>query len=709
MGEQNAVGRLSLLPEGDTQLLDGRYQLIGEIASGGMASVFLARRAGVGGFQRLVAIKRLHPHLAHEQEFIDMFLDEARIAASIHHRNVVPILEIGASDTGYYLVMEYIEGVTLAKLMTHAAVVGDPLPQPVLLRTVVDGLGGLDAAHDLSDDTGEPLNVVHRDCSPQNLLIGLDGSTRITDFGIARARSRLHTTREGAMKGKLAYMAPEQTQGDEFDRRADIFSVGVMLWEMLSQRRLFKGKTEAQTLKRLLNDTVPSVCKYAPETPKALDEVCLKALSRNPADRYATAADMADAIEAAARSTIGVATHRTIEALMKDRYGADADEQRDAVRTWLQATPTTVGPRGATTDHGWGGRERSAVEARPVPQSGKQLPTTRREGSDRPDPSPSTQRDGSGLPPPTSLRRNVATRRDGSGAPPASGDLSASAPASIPLPSTVRESDAAPSSVKGAPSSRNGALSSSKAPVPTPPAGTGAVPLTTRSWPPERDEAPKKISRPPPASTLVSAGESAKTRGPSPVEAPTELVAGGTFADESNDDTHIYESSSMVGVATDRPPAAVLTTGATRPVGPEQVPARGRSRWPLIVAALFAIVTAAVLVLRTAALTGGDGFSAPVEPSDEPEAAAPEGPEEASEPAPAASAAPATEPATPESSAEPEVAVPPRPRPVLPRPAPVAPTPEDPPPPEPEPGPKPSSPPPPSGSDEGNDLSNPYR
>lgn len=679
MGERNAVGRLSLLPEGDKQLLDGRYQLIGEIASGGMASVFLARRAGVGGFQRLVAIKRLHPHLAKEQEFIDMFLDEARIAASIHHQNVVPILEIGASDTGYYLVMEYIEGVTLAKLMTHAAVVGDPLPPPILLRTVVDALGGLHAAHELSDDTGEALNVVHRDCSPQNLLIGLDGCTRITDFGIARARARLHTTREGAMKGKLAYMAPEQTQGDEFDRRADIFSVGVVLWEMLSQRRLFKGKTEAQTLKRLLHDTVPSITKYAPETPKPLDEVCLKALSRNPADRYATAAEMADAIEEAAKGNIGVATHRTVEALMKDRYGADADEQRDAVRTWLQATPTTVGPRGPTTDHGWAGRERSAVEPRPPPQSGTHLPATKREGSDRPGPGPvpSTVREGSGRPPPPSRqRRNVVTKREGSAAP----------PASIGGPSVAQPSLGA---------------------VATPPAGTGsaAPPLTTRSWPPEPSEAPKKVSRPPPASTLVSAGETPR-KGAQP-SAPS-------LADELNDETHIYDSSSPEGIRTDQP--AVVSMAATAAPVVQEPPSKNRSRWPLLVAALFAILTAAVLLLKTTNFVGDQSATRP-EPKDEPsKSTKTSGTPSDPEPEEPSTPTPATEPEEPAEPAEPtpapKRAANPRPRAVRPPPEPVTPAPKaDPPPPDPvpEPKPPPPPPPPPSGSDEGNDLSNPYR
>ena len=370
------MGRVELLPSGKQQLL-GRYQLIGEIASGGMASVFLARLAGVGGFQRLVAIKRLHPHLASEWEFVEMFLDEARLAASIHHRNVVPILEIGTSDAGYYLVMEYIEGVTLARLMTQAAVLAESVPRPVLLRIMIDTLSGLHAAHELKGADGVSLGVVHRDCSPQNILVGLDGCTRITDFGIARASSRLHNTREGAMKGKLAYMAPEQSQGEDFDRRADLFSVATVLWEVLAERRLFKGKTEAQTLRRLLHDPIPSLSEVEPSIHPELDEICNKGLSRDPEGRYATAAEMADALEHAARragmDAEPVATERVVEALMKARYGKEASEQRDALREWLHATPTGM-EDGPPTDRGLGPRLRESMMSAPATRRGMPRP-----------------------------------------------------------------------------------------------------------------------------------------------------------------------------------------------------------------------------------------------------------------------------------------------------------------------------------------------
>src|SRR5690606_6429832 len=220
-----------------------RYDLVAEIASGGMATVYLARLAGVGGFQRFVAIKRLHPHLAKEKEFVEMFLDEARLAAGIHHPNVVPILEVGASERGYYLVMEYIEGDTLARLLARAATTAGKIPADIAIRILLDMLQGLHAAHELKDEKGMATELVHRDVSPQNILVGMDGVSRITDFGVARAASRLSATRVGQLKGKIAYMAPEQAAGDtRVDRRADIFSAGIVLWEVLASRRLFKAE-----------------------------------------------------------------------------------------------------------------------------------------------------------------------------------------------------------------------------------------------------------------------------------------------------------------------------------------------------------------------------------------------------------------------------------------------------------------------------------
>src|SRR6185503_14915616 len=243
---------------GEGERLD-RFELVAELAQGGMATVYLARFVGVAGFKRFVAIKRLHPHLAKEQDFIQMFLDEARLAARLHHPNVVPILEIGIQNEQHYLVMEYIEGDTLGHLMARAQNVNRKIPVPIVIRIMLDTLTGLNAAHDLADDDGTPLEIVHRDVSPQNILVGVDGVARITDFGVAKAQARLaNATQGGQLKGKLAYMSPEQVRGNmTVDRRADVFAAGIVTWELLTAQRLFKADGEAETLFKVVAAEVP--------------------------------------------------------------------------------------------------------------------------------------------------------------------------------------------------------------------------------------------------------------------------------------------------------------------------------------------------------------------------------------------------------------------------------------------------------------------
>jgi eukaryotic-like serine/threonine-protein kinase len=314
----------------------GRYDLVAEIASGGMATVYLARLSGVGGFQRNVAIKCLHPHLARNLEFVEMFLDEARLAALIHHPNVVPIQEVEESDQGYYLVMDYVEGDTFASLLSRSASLGRQVPREIALRIVIDTLTGLDAAHELRDDHARGVGLVHRDVSPQNILVGTDGVARITDFGVARAASRLSATRAGQLKGKLAYMAPEQAGGEEeVDRRADVFSAGVVLWEALAFRRLFKASNEAATLTRVLTETIVPPNEINPEVPEVISRVCMKALERDLNRRYVSCAEFADALERAAKSVGALASTREVAAFVLDVVGEDVESHRRAIRQWL--------------------------------------------------------------------------------------------------------------------------------------------------------------------------------------------------------------------------------------------------------------------------------------------------------------------------------------------------------------------------------------
>ncbi len=313
----------------------GRYEILTQLASGGMASVYVARAQGVAGFERLVAIKVLHPHLAYEQEFISMFLDEARLAARIRHMNVVPTLDISDSPgDGYFLVMEYIEGNHLGALLGRAAKRGDRLPRPFVCRVLVDTLQGLGAAHRLSDEHGTQLKLVHRDVSPHNVLVGTDGIARLTDFGVAKADVRMASTRAGQFKGKLSYMAPEQASSNETDQRSDLFSVGIMLWESLTGRRLFKGESNAATLNKLLNDTIVKPSELWPDLER-FDDVVMKALDRDPERRFQTAEEFGEALDSAA-GRAGVAKTRDVAEVVRSLDADKLQDERQRVRDSIQ-------------------------------------------------------------------------------------------------------------------------------------------------------------------------------------------------------------------------------------------------------------------------------------------------------------------------------------------------------------------------------------
>ena len=262
-----------------------------------MASLYLARLKGPEDFQKFLAIKVLHEHLCHEEQFVDMFLDEARIAAMIHHPNVVTIFDMGEQDGLFYIAMEYVHGQNLVELLKRAVKRPEILPWEVAVRIVTEAAYGLHAAHELKSATGKPLNVVHRDVSPSNILISYDGFVKVVDFGVAYAAERLAHTASGTLKGKVGYMSPEQTYGKPVDRRSDIFALGVVLFESLAKRRLFKRATEAATLLAIREDEVPSVHKLDPAVPQRLDEILSKALAKDPDERYPTAAAFAEDLE----------------------------------------------------------------------------------------------------------------------------------------------------------------------------------------------------------------------------------------------------------------------------------------------------------------------------------------------------------------------------------------------------------------------------
>jgi serine/threonine-protein kinase len=277
----------------------GRYVLLDEIAAGGTATVHLGRLVGGEGFSRLVAIKRLHPHFAKDPEFAAGFLDEARLASRIRHPNVVPVLDVVREGGELLLVMEYVHGLTLSSLLRAAAARGIAISPRVASAIVGDLLTGLHAAHEAKSDRGEPLGIVHRDVSPQNVLVGADGVARVVDFGIAKAQGRSQVTREGEIKGKVAYMPPEQIYGEAVTRSADLYAAGVVLWEALTGRRLFEAENDVALLRLVLEGSVEPPSVHRPEIAPALDAIVMKALSPDPAVRPATAREFAEALSVA--------------------------------------------------------------------------------------------------------------------------------------------------------------------------------------------------------------------------------------------------------------------------------------------------------------------------------------------------------------------------------------------------------------------------
>lgn len=277
----------------------GRYLLLAKLGSGGMAAVYLARQSGPAGFMRRVAIKRLHPHLADDPAFATMFVDEVRLASCIRHPNVVSALDVLVEGGELALVMDYIEGGSLAQLQRSAREAGRKMPPALVARVAIDVLDGLQAAHEACDERGEPLGIVHRDVSPHNVMVGADGVARLVDFGVAKATGRTQmTTESGQVKGKFAYMAPEQGGQRGVGPRCDLYSVAVILWELLVGRRLFEGEGEAALISRALNEGVVPPSK-AGEVPAGFDAIVLRGLAADPNERFDDARAMARAIEQA--------------------------------------------------------------------------------------------------------------------------------------------------------------------------------------------------------------------------------------------------------------------------------------------------------------------------------------------------------------------------------------------------------------------------
>jgi serine/threonine-protein kinase len=314
------------VPSGEVEALPaslGRYEVLGAIASGGMATVYLARVTGLAGFEREVALKLTHAHLRDEPDFVTSLMDEARLAGRIRHQNVVSVLDVGVDPAGVFIVMDYVDGDSLSRIVRSLKKQDSRLPLGVALRIVDDTLAGLHAAHELKDADKTPLDLVHRDVTPHNILIATDGVARLADFGIAKATSRLGNTSTGLVKGKAAYMSPEQAQGSPIDRRADVWAAGVVAWELITGQRLYEGPNDAAILFKVVRDRPMRLSHLMPDIPPEIDDAVARALEPELTLRFETAEAFADALGSAS-----------------DRYGLKQDHR--AVARFLEPTLTPL-------------------------------------------------------------------------------------------------------------------------------------------------------------------------------------------------------------------------------------------------------------------------------------------------------------------------------------------------------------------------------
>ncbi len=309
----------------------GRYQVGARLGSGGAASVYLARLEGPHNFERLLALKIVHEHLLEEREFVDMFLDEANLAVRLNHPNVVHVYELARAGDALFMALEYLEGQPLSAVYPRAVKSGTPLPPDVVAWIGAKAADGLHHAHELTDDDGVAVQLVHRDVSPDNIFLTYDGQVRVLDFGIAKAAGRIAKTALGKVKGKYRYMAPEQALGRDYDRRVDVFALGASLYEALAGRPLFEGEDEVDTLSRILEGDVPDLAERIPGFAPEFMSVLRRALALEPDDRFPTADDFAQQLASFVRSTGRTDQRQRLTSLLATLFDEDRVRQAMAV------------------------------------------------------------------------------------------------------------------------------------------------------------------------------------------------------------------------------------------------------------------------------------------------------------------------------------------------------------------------------------------
>src|SRR3954469_15532187 len=317
----------------------GKYYLLERINVGGMAEVFKAKTFGVEGFERLLAVKRILPNIAEDEEFITMFIDEAKIAVQLQHANIAQIFDLGKVDDSFFIALEYVHGRDLRSIFDRMRNKAESLPIAMACYVIMQVCEGLDYAHNKRDAQGRELHLVHRDVSPQNVLIGYEGECKLIDFGIAKAAGKAGKTQAGILKGKFGYMSPEQVRGLPIDRRSDIFAVGIVLYELLTNERLFVGESDFSTLEKVRNVEILPPSSYNKKIPDELERIVLKALAKDPEDRYQNAIDLHDDLQAFLHTAGEFYSRKDLAGWMKKTFGKEIEDETAKLEGYRQLKP----------------------------------------------------------------------------------------------------------------------------------------------------------------------------------------------------------------------------------------------------------------------------------------------------------------------------------------------------------------------------------
>ncbi len=463
----------------------GKYYLLDRISVGGMAEVFKAKAFGVEGFERLIAVKRILPSIAEDEEFITMFIDEAKIAVQLQHANIAQIFDLGKVGDSYFIALEYVSGKDVRTIFDRLRKVGQSIPIPMVAYVTMKVCEGLDYAHNKKDAAGRDLNLVHRDVSPQNILISYDGEIKLIDFGIAKAAGKAGKTQAGILKGKFGYMSPEQVRGLPLDRRSDIFAVGICMWEMITGERLFIGESDFSTLEKVRNVEITPPSSYNRRIPEDLETIILRALSKEVEDRYQTAMDLHDDLQSWMYTSGNFFARKDLAAFQYGLFETDIKREAESNEGGIELASSTVPPPPKGVVRPADSQRQIRPGAPPLPPKRSQTGSSsaRRMAGATPPPSG---------PPPTAAVRNIRAKSRDPSPPvslsggPTSGIDSFDAPPpgpSVPPPSPVAQSSREPISISP-PELPNQGLAPS-----APPALDGA--LAMDDW--DDDEPPTNI------------------------------------------------------------------------------------------------------------------------------------------------------------------------------------------------------------------------